>query len=163
IFGRGGEELDALKAAGVSAFATPGITAAIGCAAAAGMPLTHRDLSQAVTFITGHAKGEGDPDIDWKALAALGHTIVVYMGVGKATEIAARLIENGASASTPVAVIEKGTTADEKIIKGRLAELGRIVRAGGVEGPAILVIGDVAAKADGALLEEFAAIDRRAA
>ncbi len=163
VFGRGGEELDAVKAAGIPVFVTPGITAATGCAAAASMPLTHRDLSQAVTFVTGHAKDDGEPDLDWRALAALGHTLVVYMGVGKADAIAARLIEHGRPASTPVAVIEKGTTPDEKILKGRLADLGALIRAGGVEGPALLVVGEVAAKADGFVLEEVASLDRRAA
>ena len=163
IFGRGGEELDALRAAGIPAFVTPGVTAAVGCAAAAGMPLTHRDHAQAVTFVTGHAKNDGEPDLDWNALAAIGHTLVVYMGVAKADAISGKLIENGASPTTPVAVIEKGTTADEKIIKGRLSDLGVIVRAGGIKGPALLVIGDVAAKARGVLLEELAAVERRAA
>lgn len=163
IFGRGGEELEAVKAAGIPVFVTPGITAATGCAAAASMPLTHRDLSQAVTFITGHAKEDGEPDLDWRALAALGHTLVVYMGVGKADAIAARLMEHGRAASTPVAVIEKGTMPGEKILKARLADLGALIRAGGVEGPALLVVGEVAAKADGLVLDEIAGLDRRAA
>ena len=163
IFGRGGEELDALKAAGVAAFITPGVTAATGCAAAAGMPLTHRDSAQAVTFVTGHGKGDQDPDLDWAALAALGHTLVVYMGVGKADAIADRLIGHGRAATTPVAVIEKGTTEEQKILKGALGDLGRLVEGGGVEGPAILVIGEVAARADGILLEEILSNERRAA
>lgn len=163
IFGRGGEELDAVKAAGIPVYVTPGITAATGCAASAGLPLTHRDLSQAVTFVTGHAKNDGEPDLDWRALAALGHTLVVYMGVGKADAIARNLVENGRAGTTPVAIIEKGTTANEKILKGRLADLGVLVRAGGVEGPALLVIGEVAAKASGVLLEELTDAERRAA
>ncbi len=163
IFGRGGEELDAVRAAGVPVFVTPGITAATGCAASAGMPLTHRDLSQAVTFATGSAKDNGEPDLDWKALAALGHTLVVYMGVGKAGAIARNLIENGRSGATPVAVIEKGTTADEKILKGQLSGLGALVKAGGVEGPALLVIGEVAAKAEGFPFANLAAAERSAA
>jgi len=162
VFGRGGEELDALKAAGVPAFVTPGVTAATGCAAAAGMPLTQRGLSQALTFITGHAN-EGEPDLDWRALATLGHTLVVYMGVGKADSIADNLIAAGRAASTPVAVIEKGTTAQQKVLKGRLADLGALIRAGDVCGPALLVIGDVATKAEGLLLEEIVAAERRAA
>lgn len=163
VFGRGGEELDALKAAGIPVFVTPGITAATGCAASAQLPLTHRDVSQAVTFVTGHAKDDGEPDLDWKSLAALGHTLVVYMGVGKADAIARKLIENGRSAATPVAVIEKGTTADEKVLKGRLADLGTLIRAGGVAGPALLFVGEVAAKARGAFLHDLAAIEPRAA
>ncbi|HBS35785.1 MAG TPA: uroporphyrinogen-III C-methyltransferase, partial [Parvularcula sp.] len=163
IFGRGGEELAAVKAAGIPVFATPGVTAALGCAAAAGMPLTHRDASQAVTFVTGHAKGDRDPDLDWAALAALGHTLVVYMGVDKAAAIAQRLIANGRAASTPVAVIENGTRADQKILKGTLRELARLVRDGGVAGPAVLVIGEVAAKANGALIDDIAPALRNAA
>ncbi len=163
IFGRGGEELAAVKAAGIPVFATPGVTAALGCAAAAGMPLTHRDASQAVTFVTGHAKGDRDPDLDWAALAALGHTLVVYMGVDKAAAIAQRLIANGRAASTPVAVIENGTRADQKILKGTLRELARLVRDGGVAGPAVLVIGEVAAKANGALIDDIAPALRDAA
>lgn len=163
IFGRGGEELDAVKAAGIPVYVTPGITAATGCAASASMPLTHRGLSQAVTFVTGHGKDDGELDLDWRALAALGHTLVVYMGVGKADAIARNLIENGRAGTTPVAIIEKGTTAHEKILKGRLADLSVLVRAGDVEGPALLVIGEVAAKANGGLLEELAEAERRAA
>ena len=106
VFGRGGEELEAVRAAGVPVFVTPGITAATGCAAAAGMALTHRDHAQAVTFVTGHAKGDAEPDLDWQALAALGHTLVVYMGVGAANQIAENLVRAGRSAKTPVAVIE---------------------------------------------------------
>lgn len=147
IFGRGGEELDALKKAGVEAFITPGITAALGCAASAGLPLTHRDFAQGVTLVTGHAKGEGALDIDWKALAALGQTIVVYMGVGAASEIAAALIGGGAVAATPIAIIENGTRADEKIVKGALRDLGALVAQNEITGPALLVIGDAAARA----------------
>ncbi|MFN0024128.1 MAG: siroheme synthase CysG [Parvularculaceae bacterium] len=163
IFGRGGEELEAVRAAGVPAYVTPGITAAAGCAAAAGMALTHRDASQALTFVTGHAKGDAEPDLDWTSLARLGHTLVVYMGVSKAAAIQQRLIEHGRAGATPVAVIENGTRPDQKILKGRLADLARLVAAGGVTGPALLVIGDVAAKADGAALAEIAHNARRAA
>jgi uroporphyrin-III C-methyltransferase/precorrin-2 dehydrogenase/sirohydrochlorin ferrochelatase len=163
IFGRGGEELEAVRAAGIPVFVTPGVTAALGCAAAAGLPLTHRDAAQALTFVTGHAKGDAEPDLDWAALAALGHTLVVYMGVGKAATIAARLIENGRAPSTPAAVIENGTRADQKIFKGTLRDLARIVRDGGVEGPAILVIGEVAAKANVALIDDIAPAFRSAA
>lgn len=163
VFGRGGEELDAVKAAGIPVYVTPGITAATGCAASAGVPLTHRDFSQAVTFVTGHAQDDREPDLDWKALAALGHTLVVYMGVGKAELIARALVANGRAPSTPVAIVEKGTTANEKILKGDLSHLGALVRDGGVEGPALLIIGEVAAKANGVLIEEIAAAQRRAA
>ena len=163
VFGRGGEELDALRAAGVEAFVTPGITAATGCAAAARLPLTHRDHAQAVTLVTGHAKGDADPDLDWAALAALKNTLVVYMGVGKAGLISARLIAHGRAVATPAAVIENGARPEQKIVKGTLGDLGAMVDAAGINGPALLVIGEVAARADGAGLIDIATQARRAA
>ncbi len=152
VFGRGGEELDAVRAAGIPVTVTPGVTAATGCAASAAMALTHRDYAQAVTFVTGHAKGSADPALDWSALAALKNTLVVYMGVGKAGAISRELIDHGRGAQTPVAVIENGTRSDEKILKGSLEDLPLLVEAGGVDGPALLVIGEVAALADGQTL-----------
>lgn len=149
IFGRGGEELESVRAAGVPVYVTPGITAATGCAASAGLALTHRDHAQAVTFVTGHAKGDADPALDWAALAALKNTLVVYMGVGKAGSIAGNLIAHGRGSSTPVAVIENGTRGNEIVLKGTLGELPALIDAGGVKGPALLVIGEVAALASG--------------
>jgi len=163
IFGRGGEELDAMRAAGVHAFVTPGVTAATGCAAAAGMALTHRDYAQAVTFVTGHAKEGADPDLDWAALAALKNTLVVYMGVTKATKISAQLIAHGRAAETPVAVIENGARVNQVVVKGALAELGALIEEGGIKGPALLVIGEAAARADGETLHEIIGEQRRVA
>lgn len=160
VFGRGGEELDAVRAAGVPVFVTPGVTAATGCAAAAGMALTHRDYAQAVTFVTGHAKGEADPDLDWQALAALKNTLVVYMGVSKAATIARNLIDHGRAAATPAAVIENGTRADQKVVKGVLGDLPLLIERGAIEGPAILVIGEVAALADGETLADLISKER---
>ncbi len=161
VFGRGGEELDALRAAGVPVFVTPGITAATGCAASAGMALTHRDHAQAVTFVTGHAKddgeGSGDPDLDWAALASLKNTLVIYMGVGRAGSIASNLMDNGLAPTTPVAVIENGTCKNEIIINGSLGELTTLIDAGGIIGPALIVIGEVASLADGKTLQALAA------
>ncbi|MEZ5894794.1 MAG: siroheme synthase CysG [Parvularculaceae bacterium] len=162
VFGRGGEELAAMRAAGVPAFVTPGVTAAIGCAAAAGAPLTHRDHAQAVTFVTGHAKSGREPDLDWRALAALGHTLAVYMGVGASAVISCRLIEAGRAASTPVVIIEKGATPTQKVIKTRLGDLPAAISAGAVDGPAILIIGEVAALADG-LPHQFFAVEQELA
>ncbi|MET0182500.1 MAG: siroheme synthase CysG [Caulobacterales bacterium] len=144
IFGRGGEELEALKAAGVSAFVVPGVTAALGCAAEAGVPLTHRDHAQAVTFVTGHAKNGQAPDLDWRALAAAKHTVVVYMGVDTAPIIARNLIEAGRAPSTPVLVVENGTTLKMKRAAGPLERLGALMIEGEIFGPAILIIGEVA-------------------
>jgi uroporphyrin-III C-methyltransferase/precorrin-2 dehydrogenase/sirohydrochlorin ferrochelatase len=157
IFGRGGEELAALRAAGVAAHVVPGITAALGCAAEAGVPLTHRDHAQAVTFVTGHAK-EGDPDLDWTALANPKQTLVVYMGVETAARISANLIGAGRTPSTPALVIENGTTPRAKRVRGALGDLPQLIADGAIEGPAILIIGEVAALADmEALVAEAAA------
>lgn len=160
VFGRGGEELDALRAAGVPVFVCPGITAATGCAAAANMALTHRDHAQAVTFVTGHAKDDVDPDLNWAALAALKNTLVIYMGVGKAASITAQLIDNGLDAATPVAVIENGTRENQKIAKGDLAGLSGLIDAASIKGPALLVIGEVAAMADGRTLTQIVQQER---
>ncbi|MGH6962289.1 MAG: uroporphyrinogen-III C-methyltransferase, partial [Dongiaceae bacterium] len=120
-----------------------------GCAAAAGIPLTHRDHAQAVTFATGQGK-DGEPDLDWATLARLRQTLVIYMGVGAAGRIAARLIEHGLDAATPVAVIEYGTLPNQRALYGRLSELNWLVRQSGIAGPALIVIGRVAALADAA-------------
>ena len=153
VFGRGGEELDALRKAGIAAFVTPGVTAATGCAASAGMALTHRDHSQAVTFVTGHAKGEAEPDLNWAALAALKHTLVIYMGVSKASLIAENLIDSGRDGSTPVAIIENGSRPDQRIVKGVLADLGALIEEHAIKGPAVLAVGEVAALVDDAIAE----------
>ncbi len=163
VFGRGGEEVDQLSAAGVPYTVTPGVTAATGCAAAANTPLTHRDVSQAVTFVTGHAKDDGEPGLDWSALAALRHTLVVYMGVARAQTIADRLIAAGRGPATPIAIIENGTRPDQRIIKGALADLGALSDAAAIKGPAALIIGEVAARADGQGLVAIALEGRSAA
>ncbi|MGE3250515.1 MAG: siroheme synthase CysG [Hyphomonadaceae bacterium] len=147
VFGRGGEELQALKAAGVEAHVVPGITAALGCAAEAGVPLTHRDHAQAVTFVTGHAK-DGAPDLDWAALANAKQTVVVYMGVDTAAHTSTNLIAAGRAASTPVLVIENGTTPKMKRVRGSLGALSSLIEEAGILGPALLIIGEVAALAD---------------
>ena len=144
VFGRGGEELDAVEAAGIEAFVVPGISSALGCAASAGIPLTHRDHAQAVTFVTGHAKAGGVPDLDWPSLAKRGQTVSVYMGVGTAGTIAEKLIEAGRAPQTPVAVIENGTRENEVRAYGMLEELPQLIEAHGIKGPALLIIGEVA-------------------
>jgi uroporphyrin-III C-methyltransferase/precorrin-2 dehydrogenase/sirohydrochlorin ferrochelatase len=144
IFGRGGEELDAVEAAGIEAFVVPGISSALGCAASAGIPLTHRDYAQAVTFVTGHAKSGGVPDLDWPSLARRGQTVSVYMGVGTSAAIAEKLIEAGRAPQTPVAVIENGTRENEVRAYGMLEELPQLIETHGIKGPALLIIGEVA-------------------
>ncbi len=147
IFGRGGEEVEALRTAGVEIDVVPGITAALGCAAAAQIPLTHRDMAQAVTFVTGHAALGAEPDLDWNALARANQTVVVFMGVGTAGTIAARLITAGRDPSTPVAVIENGTRQDEISAFGALGDLTDVILSAGIQGPALLIIGEVVALA----------------
>ena len=151
VFGRGGEELLALREAGVEAHVVPGVTAALAAAAGAGAPLTHRGLAQAVTFVTGHAAmtpdGEaGEPDLDWLVLSRPNHTVVVYMGVTTAALLAGRLIQAGRAASTPVLVVENASRPDERRVLTSLAQLPTATA--GLDGPALLVIGEVAALAD---------------
>ena len=146
IFGRGGEEHDACRAAGVPVEVVPGISAAIGCAAAAGLPLTHRDLSSAVSFVAGQCKGLSDQD--WSGLAGVGRTLVIYMGVATAADIADKLIADGVSPAMPVAVLEKGTRSDARALRTLLADLGDMIVREAVRSPALIVVGEVAVKAD---------------
>ncbi|MDX2235930.1 MAG: siroheme synthase CysG [Hyphomonadaceae bacterium] len=143
VFGRGGEELEALKAAGVETHVVPGITAALGVAAEAQIPLTHRDHAQAVTFVTGHARA-GGPGPDWTALAQERCTLVVYMGVDTAAQTSAALIAAGRDPATPVAVIENGTAPTMKRADGLLRDLAHLIAQAGIVGPALLIIGEVA-------------------
>ncbi len=143
IFGRGGEEVEALRAAGIPVEVVPGISAAMGCAAAQQIPLTHRGAAQAVTFVTGHARLGEAPDLDWTSLARANQTVVVYMGVGTAGMIAARLIAAGRDAATPVAVIENGTRPNAISAFGVLGEMSEIIQQAGIQGPALLIIGEV--------------------
>ena len=145
IFGRGGEEVEALCEAGIEATVVPGISSALGCAAAAGLPLTHRDHAQTLTFVTGHAKSGEVPDLDWDALAKAGQTVVVFMGVGTSAIISERMIRAGRAAATPVAVIENGTLKNEIRVYGTLAELPALIDRAGIKGPALLIIGEVSA------------------
>ncbi len=145
IFGRGGEEIEALRTAGIASEVVPGISSALGCAAARQIPLTHRDHAQSVTFVTGHAKLGEVPDLDWTALARKNQTVVVYMGVGTAPVISNRIQEAGREASTPVAVIENGTRDNEKVVYGNLGELPNLLETNNIDGPALLVIGEVSA------------------
>lgn len=142
VFGRGGEELETLRAAGIEAHVVPGITAAIGCAASAGFPLTHRDIASSLTFVTGHGK-DGAPSADWRALAATGGTLAVYMGLTHAAAIARALADAGMPASMPVAVIVNGTRSDERVSTGTLADLPLLSAREGGKGPALIVVGDV--------------------
>ena len=143
VFGRGGEEVAHLRAHGVDAEVVPGITAATGCAAAAGIPLTERGVASGVTFVTGHGV-DGDSDVDWPSLARSSNTLVIYMGVSTASRIAAQLTGHGMRADMPVAIIENGTRADQRVVTGSLSQLTELVTVEGVVGPAVIVIGEVA-------------------
>lgn len=147
IFGRGGEEVEALRAANINVEVVPGISSSLGCAAAAQIPLTHRDMAQAVTFVTGHAALGQEPDLDWNALARPNQTVVVFMGVGTAGTIAARLVAAGRDPATPVAVIENGTRQNEISAFGALDNVAEVIQSAGIQGPALLIIGEVVALA----------------
>jgi uroporphyrin-III C-methyltransferase/precorrin-2 dehydrogenase/sirohydrochlorin ferrochelatase len=152
IFGRGGEELAYLKARGIAVEVVPGVTAALGAASAAGLPLTHRDHANRLTILTGHDRN-GLSDFDRHLLADPKGTLVIYMGLGAAPRIMADALAAGRSASTPVAVIEKATLPEQRVLKAQLGGLARLVEDERVEAPALIVIGDVAALADGEVFE----------
>jgi uroporphyrin-III C-methyltransferase/precorrin-2 dehydrogenase/sirohydrochlorin ferrochelatase len=155
VFGRGGEELQALKAEGVEAHVVPGITAALGCAAAIQLPLTHRDVAQAVTFITGHAKTGGALDLDWAALAAAQHTLVVYMGAVNAAEVRARLLDAGRAEATPAVIVENGSRPEQRAIATTLGALVNDVARLDLKSPTLLIIGEAAALADAKTVSEI--------
>lgn len=143
IFARGGEELEALEAAGLTAEVVPGITAAAGCAAAAGIPLTHRDMSQSVAFVAAHGKDSVD-DLDWSSLARDRQTLVFYMAVRRFAELMNNLICHGRPSDTPIAIIERGTLPTQRVTKGRLGQLTLLAEAQRISAPAILIVGEVA-------------------
>ena len=141
IFGRGGEEVEAVRAAGLPVEVIPGVSAALGCAAEAMLPLTHRNHSSAVSFVAGQCKGLADQD--WSGLAGKGRTLVIYMGVATAADIADKLMRDGVAPEMPVAVLERGTLAGHRAIRTLLADLGSMVEREKVASPAIIVVGEV--------------------
>jgi uroporphyrin-III C-methyltransferase/precorrin-2 dehydrogenase/sirohydrochlorin ferrochelatase len=142
IFGRGGEEMEALADAGVAFDVVPGVTAALGCAAQAGLPLTHRDHAQTLVFVTGHTR-DGEVDLDWPALVRPHQTIVVYMGAKAVAGLCAKLVAHGLDAATPAALIENGTYRHQRTITATLATLPGLVPDRSLLGPALIVIGQV--------------------
>jgi len=146
VFGRGGEEIAHLRAHGVEYEVVPGITAALGCAAYAGIPLTHRELAQSVELVTGHCKESLDT-LDWARLARARHTVVFYMGVARAAALQAALLAHGRDGATPVAWIERGTRADQRVVVATLASLVDATAAAAIRSPALLVVGETAALA----------------
>ena len=142
IFGRGGEELEELLAAGIPFEVVPGITAACGAGAYAGIPLTHRDYAQSVVFATGHRRA-GESALDWTALARPHQTAVIYMGVGMLQSHCEAMIRHGRGADTPAALVENGTLPSQRVVTGTLATLPEIAAAAGIHPPALLIIGEV--------------------
>ncbi len=145
IFGRGGEELEVLAEAGVCFEVVPGITAAAGATAYAGIPLTHRDYAQSAMFITGHLKSEQD-DMDWSTLARGNQTLVIYMGLMKSSHIQQQLLQHGRGAKTPIAIIERGTQQQQKVLLGQLNQLAEL--AVDAQSPALIVVGEVVSLAN---------------
>ena len=142
IFGRGGEEIQELYEAGVSFQVVPGITAASGCAAYAGIPLTHRDYAQSVRFLTGHLK-EGSPELPWSELVYENQTLVLYMGLVGLESLCEKLIAHGQRADMPVALISKGTTPEQKVVVGTLANIASKVEQHQIQAPTLTIIGEV--------------------
>jgi uroporphyrin-III C-methyltransferase/precorrin-2 dehydrogenase/sirohydrochlorin ferrochelatase len=153
IFGRGGEEIEALNAHGVPYVVVPGITAALGAAASASIPLTHRRIAQSVTFAAGHSLD--DETLNWRSLAQPHHTVVFYMAVAQMPRIVERLLAAGAPSDLPAALIERGSLADQRVLRGTLGTIAEIARQAEVQPPTLLIVGEVAslAKADNELID----------
>jgi uroporphyrin-III C-methyltransferase len=145
IFGRGGEELEAARAANIAVEIVPGITAALGCAASAQIPLTHRNHASAVSFVAGQCRDLSSQD--WRGLHGAGRTLVIYMGLNGAADIADKLMSEGGLPTLPVAIVENGTRSNARILKTTLDQLGQTVSTYGIASPALLVVGEVAAHA----------------
>lgn len=146
VFGRGGEEAEACRDAGIDVEVVPGISAAMGGAAEAMLPLTHRDASSAVSFVAGQCKGLTDQN--WAGLAGKGRTLVIYMGVATAADITEKLIADGVSPDMPVAVLERVTRKGSRAIRTLLTDLGDMIGREGVASPAIIIVGEVVLKSD---------------
>jgi uroporphyrin-III C-methyltransferase/precorrin-2 dehydrogenase/sirohydrochlorin ferrochelatase len=143
IFGRGGEELEYLREHGVPYEVVPGITAALACAAYAGIPLTHREHAQSVRLVTAHCS-EDEDKLDWDGLARGHQTLAFYMGVGQMGALSRRLVEHGRSGDTPVALVENGSRPEQRVVSGRLADLPALAARHAVRAPALLIVGEVA-------------------
>jgi uroporphyrin-III C-methyltransferase/precorrin-2 dehydrogenase/sirohydrochlorin ferrochelatase len=147
VFGRGGEEIEALSENGIAFQVIPGVTAAVGCASYSGIPLTHRDHAQSCVFVTGHEK-DGKLNLNWKSLIQPRQTVVVYMGLSSMGAITAGFVANGADPATPAAVIENGTRARQRVITGTLESLKDKTELAGVKSPALIIIGSVVSLRD---------------
>jgi uroporphyrin-III C-methyltransferase len=144
LFGRGGEELETVRAAGIEVEMVPGISSALAVPASVGIPVTHRKYASQVTILTGHEDPtKPEPALDWQLLARSRGTIVILMGVANLGNIARALLDNGKDGSTPVAIIERGLRKDRRVTTGPLSAIGKIAVKSGVKPPAVIVIGDV--------------------
>ena len=143
IFGRGGEEVEVLARHGIPYLVVPGITAALGAAAGAGIPLTHRGLAQSVTLVTGHLPQ--DDSLDWRTLARPGQTVVFYMGVGNLAPLVARLLAAGAADTLAAALVERATLPEQRVLRGTLGAIAELGTRAGISAPALLIVGEVAA------------------
>lgn len=151
VFGRGGEEVEACRAAGVPVEVVPGVTSALGAAAAAQIPLTHREAASIVSFVAGQCKGLTEQN--WAGLAGKGRTLVIYMGVKTAPRIAEKLMADGLTPGVPIAVVENAARPSMRVLRGPLAGLPQLVERERVKSPALIIIGDVAAREDAALAQ----------
>jgi uroporphyrin-III C-methyltransferase/precorrin-2 dehydrogenase/sirohydrochlorin ferrochelatase len=142
IFGRGGEEIETLMQQGVPFQVVPGVTAAAGCASYAGIPLTHRDHAQSCTFVTGHLK-DGNINLNWQQLAAPQQTIVIYMGLVGLEKICAALIAHGCPPNHPIAIVQQGTTRNQKVLTGTLSDIAHRVTEADVKPPTLIIVGTV--------------------
>jgi uroporphyrin-III C-methyltransferase len=154
LFGRGGEEAEACYAAGVPVQVVPGVSAALGASAAAQIPLTHRDSASIVSFVAGQCKGLSDQN--WAGLAGVGRTLVIYMGVATSEAIAEKLMADGLAPTMPIAVIENAARPAMRVLRGTLAGLGALVAGERVKSPALIVIGEVAAREQAHALQKLA-------
>jgi uroporphyrin-III C-methyltransferase/precorrin-2 dehydrogenase/sirohydrochlorin ferrochelatase len=142
VFGRGGEEIETLSRLGIPFEVVPGITAALGVASYAGIPLTHRDYAQACVFAAGHLK-DGTTDLDWQALARPRQTIVVYMGLVGLPVLCRELVAHGLSEATPAAIVQQGTTAEQRVVVGTLATLPALTSVAKLKPPTLIIVGEV--------------------
>lgn len=143
VFGRGGEEIEELAAHGIAFQVVPGITAASGCAAYAGIPLTHRDYAQTCIFVTGHPKADGTLSLPWEFLACGNQTVVIYMGLGSVSVLCQALQEHGLAPDWPAALVEHGTCPDQRVIVANLSDLPQEVASADVRGPSVVIVGEV--------------------
>lgn len=143
VFGRGAEEVEMLVRNGLPVEVVPGITSGIAAPAYAGIPITHRELGSSFAVVTGHRSSGKPTDIDWKSLASAVDTLAIYMGIGNLSYISGELMKHGKRADTPVAIIQQGTTADQRTVTGTLASIHKIVEQEGIKNPAMIVIGEV--------------------